>query len=86
MLVGRYAAGIVGAVLGGLVAVAVGVGPIGDIFHSAVWLIALGGAMLAIVVYELARTSRGRREIAGPQNRSGAGRADGESETLDRDW
>ena len=87
VLAGRCASGVVGAVLGGLVAVVAGVGPIGDFFHTAVWLIALGGAMLALVAYELARTARERRESTGRRSRSWAvRRAGGESERLDRNW
>jgi hypothetical protein len=74
-----------GALLGGLVAIAAGVGPIGDFFHTGTLLIALGAAILALIVYELARAARGHREVADPRTRSWAvRRAGGESERLDR--
>jgi uncharacterized membrane protein YeaQ/YmgE (transglycosylase-associated protein family) len=86
VIAGRYATGIVGSLLGGFLAVAAGVGPLRDFFHIGTWLIALGGAELALFVFELARSGRARREIPGPRNGSRAGRrAGGESETLDRD-
>ena len=78
--------GTAGALLAGLVAVAAGVGSIGDFFHTGTWLIALGGAVLALVGSELASTARGRRESTGPRSRPWAGRAGGQSEPLDRNW
>ena len=87
LLAGRYAAGMVGALLGGLVAVAAGVGPFADFFHTGIWLIALGGAAVALVVFELMRGGRGHREPAGPRSEGWRGRtAGGESERLDRNW
>jgi uncharacterized membrane protein YeaQ/YmgE (transglycosylase-associated protein family) len=62
LLAGRYATGMVGALVGGLVAVAAGVGPFGDFFHTGIWLIALGGAVLALVVFELTRSGRASRD------------------------
>jgi uncharacterized membrane protein YeaQ/YmgE (transglycosylase-associated protein family) len=87
VLAARCASGVVGAVLGGLVAVVTGVGAIGDFFHTGTWLIALGGTVLALVIHELARTRRDRRDTNGPPSRSWAARrAGGESERLDRNW
>lgn len=83
----RCVLAVVGALAGGLVAAAAGVGAIGDFFHTGTWLIALGGAILAVFAHELARTSRGRRARADPGTRSWpARRAGGESERLDRNW
>jgi uncharacterized membrane protein YeaQ/YmgE (transglycosylase-associated protein family) len=83
VLARRCAVGMVGALLAGLAATAAGVGPIGDFFHTGTWLIAFGGAVLALVGSELARTTPGRREITG---RPWTGRVGGESERLDRNW
>jgi uncharacterized membrane protein YeaQ/YmgE (transglycosylase-associated protein family) len=86
-LAARCASGVVGAVLGGLVAVVTGVGAIDDFFHTGTWLIALGGAILALVSYELARSSRARRGVAAPGSAGWAGPgATREGETLDRNW
>jgi hypothetical protein len=58
-----------------------------DFFHTGIWLIALGGAVLALFLYELAKNIRGSREIRGPRSGPWAGgRAGGESERLDRNW
>jgi hypothetical protein len=65
-----------GALLAGLVAVAAGVGTIGDFFHTGTWLIAFGGAVLALVVSGLASKSRGR-EITRARSRPWAGHAGG---------
>jgi uncharacterized membrane protein YeaQ/YmgE (transglycosylase-associated protein family) len=86
VLAGRCAIGMVGALLAGLAATAAGVGPIGDFFHTGTWLIALGGAVLALLAYEFATRTRGRRGTSGPATRFRAGRAGGESERLDRNW
>jgi uncharacterized membrane protein YeaQ/YmgE (transglycosylase-associated protein family) len=88
VLASRCASGMVGALLGGLVAVAAGVGPFADFFHTGIWLIALGGTVLALVIYELARTRSDRSDPGGgPGARSWAvRRAGGESERIDRNW
>jgi hypothetical protein len=81
------ACAFVGALLAGLAAVAAGVGPIGDFFHTGTWLIALGGAVLALFIHELARTSRGRQNASDPEAQDWAPRrAGGTSDTLDRNW
>jgi uncharacterized membrane protein YeaQ/YmgE (transglycosylase-associated protein family) len=87
LLAGRYATGMFGALVGGLVAVAAGVGELGDFFHSGTWLIALGGAVLALVVFELTRSGRAGRDSTAPRSGSWPRRrAGGESERLDRNW
>jgi uncharacterized membrane protein YeaQ/YmgE (transglycosylase-associated protein family) len=87
VLAGRYATGMVGALVGGFVAVAAGVAPLADFFHTGTWLIALGGAEVALFVFELARSGGARQEITGPRSGIRAGqRAGRESETLDRNW
>ena len=50
------------------------------------WLIAFGGAVLALAGSELVSHSRGRREITGARSRPWAGHAGGESERLHRNW
>jgi len=52
------AIGIVGAILGGLIASAVGIGSIGSFFSLGTWLIAIGGAFLMLVLVD-ALTGRG---------------------------
>jgi uncharacterized membrane protein YeaQ/YmgE (transglycosylase-associated protein family) len=72
-LAASCAIAVVGALLAGLVAVAAGVGSIGDFFHTGTWLIAFAGAVLALVASELPRSARGCREITGPRSRPWAG-------------
>lgn len=82
---GRCALGMVGAVLAGLVATAAGVGSIGDFLHIGAWLIAIGGAVLAVVGFDVVRRPRDDRDLA-RATRRWAGRTAGESERLDRNW
>jgi uncharacterized membrane protein YeaQ/YmgE (transglycosylase-associated protein family) len=83
----RCLTAMAGGLVGGLVAVAAGVGPIDDFFHTGTWLCGFGGAVLALFVHELARPSHRRHEGAEPGVRSWAARrAGGESEELDRNW
>ena len=87
VLASRCASGMVGALLGGLVGVAAGVGPFADFFHTGIWLIALGGAVLALVVFELVTGGRAGSDTTAPGSGSWRGRrAGGESERLDRNW
>jgi len=60
---GTLVAGILGAVLGGLIASAVGIGSISSFFSVGTWLIAIGGALLLLVLYNAVATagSRGGR-------------------------
>jgi uncharacterized membrane protein YeaQ/YmgE (transglycosylase-associated protein family) len=55
--------GIVGAILGGLIASALDIGELGEFFDIGTWVIAILGALLLLGIYRL---------IAG--NRTGAGR------------
>ncbi|HEV2769226.1 MAG TPA: GlsB/YeaQ/YmgE family stress response membrane protein [Solirubrobacteraceae bacterium] len=50
-LLGTLGVGILGAVLGGLIASAVGLGGITSFFSLGTWLIAIGGALLLLVVF-----------------------------------
>jgi uncharacterized membrane protein YeaQ/YmgE (transglycosylase-associated protein family) len=48
--VGTTAIGILGALLGGFLASALGVGHIGDFFDLGTWLIAIAGSILLLLV------------------------------------
>jgi uncharacterized membrane protein YeaQ/YmgE (transglycosylase-associated protein family) len=63
-VVGTLVVGVAGALVGGLIASAVGIGGIGSFFSLGTWLIAVGGALLLLVIYDaLSRRgdSHGRR-------------------------
>jgi uncharacterized membrane protein YeaQ/YmgE (transglycosylase-associated protein family) len=83
-ILGTMVVGILGAVLGGLIASAVGIGAITSIFSIGTWLIAIGGALLLLVLYNTItqaagaapagpdatrRRSRGRRRVMGQHAR-----------------
>jgi len=57
-LLGTLIVGVAGAVLGGLIASAVGIGGTGSFFSVGTWLIAIGGALLLLLIYS---TLAGRR-------------------------
>ncbi len=59
---GTMLVGIVGALLGGLIASAVGLGGLGSFFSLGTWLIAIGGAVLFLFLFNLVatRTDAGR--------------------------
>lgn len=48
---GTMAVGIAGAVTGGLIASAIGIGAIESFFSIGTWLIAIGGALLLLTVF-----------------------------------
>jgi uncharacterized membrane protein YeaQ/YmgE (transglycosylase-associated protein family) len=48
---GTFVLAVVGAVLGGLLALALGIGSIGSFFSIGTWLIAIAGALLAMTIY-----------------------------------
>jgi len=50
-LLGTLVVGVAGALLGGFGAAAVGIGGIGSFFSLGTWLIAIGGALLLLVIY-----------------------------------
>jgi len=50
-LLGTLVVGVAGALLGGLIASVVGIGGIGSFFSVGTWLIAIGGALLLLVIY-----------------------------------
>jgi uncharacterized membrane protein YeaQ/YmgE (transglycosylase-associated protein family) len=66
-LLGTFLVGLVGAVAGGLIASAVGIGSVSSFFSLGTWLIAIGGALLLLVIYDaLSRRSgsHGRRRAS----------------------
>ena len=50
-VLGTLVVGIAGALVGGLIASAVGIGGISSFFSLGTWLIAIGGALLLLVIY-----------------------------------
>ncbi len=50
-VLGTLLVGVIGAILGGLIASAVGIGGIGSFFSLGTWLIAIGGALLLLTVF-----------------------------------
>lgn len=48
--IGTTVVGIVGALLGGFIATALGVGEIDDFFDLGTWLIAIGGSVLLLLI------------------------------------
>jgi uncharacterized membrane protein YeaQ/YmgE (transglycosylase-associated protein family) len=51
-VLGTFVVGIAGAVIGGLIASAAGIGSVSSFFSLGTWLIAVGGALLLLVVYD----------------------------------
>lgn len=60
---GTLLVGVVGALLGGMIASAAGLGGLGSFFSLGTWLIAIGGALLFLFLFNLVT---GRRE-SGPR-------------------
>jgi uncharacterized membrane protein YeaQ/YmgE (transglycosylase-associated protein family) len=50
-LLGTLAVGVLGAMLGGVVASAVGIGGISSFFSAGTWIIAIAGALLLLAIY-----------------------------------
>jgi uncharacterized membrane protein YeaQ/YmgE (transglycosylase-associated protein family) len=85
---GTLAVGIVGALLGGFIAAAAGIGSISSFFDLGTWLIAIGGALLVLIAYNavLSRSRDHTDDSARPSaswTQPGAGQG---SEPLDRNW
>jgi uncharacterized membrane protein YeaQ/YmgE (transglycosylase-associated protein family) len=59
-LLGTLLVGIFGALIGGFIASAVGIGEISSFFNLGTWLIAIAGAILLLLIYEAVAT-RGDR-------------------------
>lgn len=55
-ILGTLVVGIFGAILGGLIASALGIGAVGSFFSIGTWLIAIGGAFLLLVIYSAVTT------------------------------
>ncbi len=64
-VLGTLFVGVLGALLGGLLASAAGIGSIGSFFSIGTWIIAIGGAFLLLVLYN-AVTSGGRGDRRSP--------------------
>ena len=58
-LLGTLFVGVLGAVLGGLIASAVGLGGITSFFSLGTWVIAIGGALLLLIVFNAVVTRSG---------------------------
>jgi len=56
--------GIVGAVIGGLIASALDIGDLDEFFDIGTWLIAIAGSLLLLVAY---RAITSRRDTGGPR-------------------
>lgn len=63
-ILGTMVVGVLGAILGGLIASAIGIGAIGSFFSIGTWLIAIGGALLLLVLYNAITSGDGRRHTA----------------------
>jgi len=63
-LLGTLVVGMLGAVLGGLIASAAGIGALGSFFSVGTWLIAIGGAFLLLLAYDAITSGSGRRRTA----------------------
>ena len=48
--IGTTAIGILGALIGGFIATALGIGKIGHFFNLGTWLIAIGGSVLLVLL------------------------------------
>ena len=59
--IGTLAVGSGGAVIGGLIASAAGLGGLGSFFSIGTWLVAIGGAFLLLIVYSAVIGSRSDR-------------------------
>jgi uncharacterized membrane protein YeaQ/YmgE (transglycosylase-associated protein family) len=58
-ILGTMAVGILGAMLGGFLAAAVGLGGIGSFFSLGTWILAIGGALLLLAIYNAVLGNRG---------------------------
>jgi uncharacterized membrane protein YeaQ/YmgE (transglycosylase-associated protein family) len=59
-LAGVLLVGALGALLGGLIASAIGLGEWGSLFSVGTWLFAVGGALLLLAIYGAVLTRSGR--------------------------
>jgi uncharacterized membrane protein YeaQ/YmgE (transglycosylase-associated protein family) len=63
-ILGTLAVGVVGAILGGLIASAVGIGGISSFFSVGTWIIAIAGALLLLLIYNALTGDDRRRHPA----------------------
>jgi uncharacterized membrane protein YeaQ/YmgE (transglycosylase-associated protein family) len=56
--------GIAGAIVGGLIASAVGIGDLDEFFDIGTWLIAIAGSLLLLFIYRMVIDNRGSRHGA----------------------
>lgn len=63
-ILGTMFVGVLGAILGGLIASALGIGAITSFFSIGTWLIAIGGALLLLVIYNMVVSTEGRGRSA----------------------
>ena len=61
---GTLAVGVVGAILGGLIAAAVGIGGISSFFSVGTWIVAIAGALLLLLIYNALTGDDRRRHPA----------------------
>jgi uncharacterized membrane protein YeaQ/YmgE (transglycosylase-associated protein family) len=52
-LLGTLTVGVLGAIVGGLIASAAGIGEIGSFFSLGTWLVAVAGALVLLTVYSV---------------------------------
>jgi uncharacterized membrane protein YeaQ/YmgE (transglycosylase-associated protein family) len=65
-ILGTLAVGVLGAILGGLIASAVGLGALGTFFEIGTWILAIGGALLLLAIYNAVLT-RGTGRTSAPR-------------------
>ncbi len=58
---GTLLVGVVGALLGGVIASAAGLGGLGSFFSVGTWLVAIAGAFLLLIIYSAVTDSTSRR-------------------------
>jgi uncharacterized membrane protein YeaQ/YmgE (transglycosylase-associated protein family) len=61
---GTLVVGVLGAMLGGLIASAVGLGGLSSFFSIGTWLVAIGGAFVLLMIYSAVTSSTSGRHPA----------------------
>ena len=51
--------GVAGAIIGGFIGTALGIGDVDEFFDISTWLCAIGGSILLLLIYRLATRGRG---------------------------
>jgi uncharacterized membrane protein YeaQ/YmgE (transglycosylase-associated protein family) len=64
-LLGTLAVGVLGALIGGAIASALGIGAISSFFSVGTWIVAIGGALLLLVIYSAFLSGGSTRRTAG---------------------